>query len=147
MIKNYDYFKDSPDIKKTIVNEHEIISIKEDAKKRFDAFLLIKDQKEMAKYCFENMYEALRELADCIANFEGLKFYSHEISISYLSNKKILDSALIDRFDSFRRTRNKSKYYGEGISFEKLHESIEDMKKIKEILIKKIDENKKKVKK
>ncbi len=119
-------------------NPNEIKAIKEDSIRRFDLFWKQKDNIEMAKYVFENLYESLRELAECIALSDGKKIYSHELTIKYLKEKGSItenDSVL---FDDFRKLRNKSKYYGKNISIEKLKESLNDFKRLKSILISKL---------
>ena len=84
-----------------------------------------------SKYAFENLYEALRELSECVALIKGVKLYSHEDNIKFLKENKIIEEHEFERFDSFRRTRNKSKYYGKDISYSKLKESIDDMISLK----------------
>ncbi len=63
------------------------------------------------KYILENAYESAREAADALLYQEGFKSFSHEASIIYLIKKGFNESELND-FDSFRKIRNKIKYYG-----------------------------------
>jgi len=63
------------------------------------------------KYILENAYESAREAADALLYQEGFKSFSHEASIVYLIKKGFSESEL-NEFDSFRKIRNKIKYYG-----------------------------------
>lgn len=134
-MKSFDEFEDSNQIKKITPNYNEINSIKKDSIDRFKIFWLQKNNKTMSKYVFENLYGSLRELSECIALNEGYKIYSHEITISLLLSKGYLNDIEANVFDSFRKLRNQSKYYGKEISFERLNESLEDFKKLKNKLL------------
>lgn len=134
-MKSFDEFEDSNQIKKITPNYNEINSIKKDSIDRFKIFWLQKNNKTMSKYVFENLYESLRELSECIALNEGYKIYSHEITISLLLSKGYLNDIEANVFDSFRKLRNQSKYYGKEISFERLNESLEDFEKLKNKLL------------
>lgn len=134
-MKEFRSYIGDPNIKKSTPNHNEIISIKEDAISRFETFLKQQDIKEMTKYVFENLYESLRELSEAISLLDGLKIYSHEITISYLSSKGYLEETQAKILDDFRKLRNKSKYYGKDISSQKLKESLPDMIMLKDKLI------------
>ena len=122
-----------------MVNYNEINSIKEDAINRSAIFL--KQINQIPRYSFENLYESLRELAECIALIKGSKIYSHEELIKYLEDEQIIDRSEFQTFDSFRKTRNKSKYYGKDISIEKVKESIDDFKLIYNKLLEWVNNN------
>ncbi|MBU1855166.1 MAG: hypothetical protein KKF89_05575 [Nanoarchaeota archaeon] len=140
-MKPFKKYRESKDVRKTTPNPNEIKSIISDSTKRFETFFNLKHNSEMTKYVFENLYESLRELSECIALTKGLKIYSHEITISFLLSQNILDESKAQIFNDFRKLRNQSKYYGKNISPEKLEESIKDIIKIKDILIKYLEEN------
>ena len=125
----------SDDNKKITPNENEIKSIISDSIKRFKIFYSQKDIPEMTKFVFENIYDSIRELSECICLRDGLKIYSHELTISYLYKIKLLSEPEASFFDDLRILRNKSKYYGENISEDKLDECIEDVKRIFEKLL------------
>lgn len=134
-MKNFDNFEDSDQIKKITPDINEINSIKKYSLDRFKTFWLQKNNKTMAKYVFENLYESLRELSECIALSEGYKIYSHEITISLLLSKGYFNDIEANVFDLFRKLRNQSKYYGKDISFERLNESLDDFEKLKNKLL------------
>ena len=131
-MKKFETYKESKDIRKITPNPNEIKAIIEDSIKRFNTFYEQRNNKEMTKY------ESIRELSECITLKNGLKIYSHEITISYLLHKQILNEGLASTFDNFRKLRNQSKYYGQRISEEKLQESLDDLIKIKNILLKQL---------
>ena len=121
-------------VKQVTPNPNEIQAIKRDSLERFDMFWKQKDTKNMAKYVFENLYEALRELPECITLNEGLKIYAHDLVISHLKRGNHLSEEDAEAFDSIRRMRNQSKYYGKDISFEKLQETLDDFRRLKQAL-------------
>jgi len=129
----------SKDIKKITPNENEISAIISDSKRRFSIFYNSRNEKEMSKYVFENLYDSIRELAECIALKNGLKIYSHEITIKYLFEQKKINDFDAKFFDDIRILRNRSKYYGENISYEKVLETVQDMKELFEKLLKMLE--------
>ena len=126
--------KNKEHLKDVTPNPNEIQAIRRDALERFDTFWKQKDTKTMAKYVFENLYEALRELSECIALNKGRKIYAHDLVISYLRHENHLSEEDSEAFDSMRRARNQSKYYGKDISFEKLQETPDDFRRLKRAL-------------
>lgn len=121
------------DIRSITPNPNEIDAIKKDALRRFILFFNLKDSKEMSKYVFENLYEAVRELVECIVLFNGFKIYSHEDSFRFLLQNKIVNDSDFYVLDNLRRLRNQSKYYGKEISNERLKESLETFVKFKKM--------------
>ncbi|MFP4656973.1 MAG: hypothetical protein ACLFNK_05345, partial [Candidatus Woesearchaeota archaeon] len=107
---------------------------------RFDTFEKEKDNRNMTKYVFENLYESIREISECITLLDGIKIYSHEITIIYLREKGYIDDKKASRFDDIRRLRNKSKYYGKEISPEKLKDSLDNFNDLRVSLENKFQE-------
>lgn len=132
-MKAFNYTDES--IKKITPNQNEIAAIQISAKQRFYSFAQLRKNTAMSKYVFENLYEAIRELAECIALRDGLKIYSHEVTISYLLEKDAITDTLASRFDSFRKLRNKSKYYGKNISAETLQDCYNDLTQLQKLLL------------
>ena len=57
-----------------------------------------------------NFYEALREIVEAIAIQDGYKVYSHEAFTYYL--KELGEDRIAEKFDRFRKIRNRINYYG-----------------------------------
>ena len=142
-MRKFGEFKDSQFVKRITPNPNEIEAIKKDSIERFETFWSQRGNKAMAKYVFENLYEALRELSECIALIGGYKIYSHDITISYLYESGYITEPDMHKFDSFRKLRNQSKYYGDDISYEKLVESTDHFRRLKNILEKLVNQQRK----
>jgi len=67
-----------------------------------------------ARKIVSNYYDALRSILEAIAALDGYKIYSHEAFSDFLKEKK--ESLMAEKFDRFRRIRNKINYYGSNIS-------------------------------
>lgn len=60
-------------------------------------------------------YDALRELLEAAALFNGLKIYNHECFVPFIKN--ILNNPVFsDEFDILRKIRNGINYYGEKVT-------------------------------
>ncbi len=112
-MRPFEYFLKHGDAKKTSKDLELAKSLIKDMNGRIEKSLLLDPQK-FPKIIFENIYDALRDFCDAILASEGFKSYSHQASISYLSNKG-LDFPTLNEFDQLRYKRNGSKYYGEPI--------------------------------
>ena len=60
-----------------------------------------------------NFYEALREVVEAIAAKDGYKVYSHEAFTYYL--RDVGEILISEKFDRFRKIRNRINYYGKAI--------------------------------
>ena len=134
MIREIDFTKPSKDIKQITPNLNEIKSIHEDAINRYDTFLKQINDKDMSKYVFENLYDSIREISECIVLLDKLKIYSHEMTISYIFQKDYINHSEASIFNDIRNLRNKSKYYGKAISHEKVQETISQFEELKKKL-------------
>jgi len=133
-MRKIDFTKPNKDIKFITTNLNEVKSIFKDALKRYDTFLKQINDENMSKYVFENLYESIREISECIVLLDGLKIYSHEMTIIYIYQKNYLDISQAKIFDDIRDLRNKSKYYGKTISHEKIQETFSYFQELKEKL-------------
>ena len=85
-----------------------------------------------ARKIVSNYYDALRSILEAIAALDGYKIYSHEAFSDFLKEKK--ESLMAEKFDRFRRIRNKINYYGSNISPEEAKEYKESITEIINIL-------------
>ncbi len=110
MVKDFEFFLKKGDVKRQ--NPDKNLS-NATLKESLDRLQLAKNLvgKEKPKYILENAYDAMREAADSILYIEGFKSFSHEASISFLSNKNFDETDIIE-LNRFRKLRNGIKYYG-----------------------------------
>lgn len=134
-MKEFDFYLQKGDVKKTIIDRNLAESLKKSAVQRLDAASSLPINEKMCKIIFENSYEATREAADAVLAVNGYKSYSHEATIAFLSKEKILEENSINILDSMRRKRNRMKYYGRKSSPEEAKEALEFAKKILPVLL------------
>lgn len=78
-----------------------------------------------ARKILSNYYDVLRSILEAIAILEGYKVYSHEAFTYFLKEKN--EEALANKFDRFRKIRNKVNYYGKSVSIEEVEEYKEEI--------------------
>jgi hypothetical protein len=78
-------------------------------------------------------YDILRSILEAISALDGYKVYSHEAFTYFLKKKQ--ENVLADKFDIFRKRRNRINYYGENISPDEAEDNINEMKKVIKVLI------------
>ncbi|PIU75728.1 hypothetical protein COS75_02820 [Candidatus Pacearchaeota archaeon CG06_land_8_20_14_3_00_35_12] len=75
------------------------------------------------------LYDALREILECMALGKGYKIYNHECYSSFL--KEIIGlSREADIFDNLRKIRNGINYYGIKVSKDEANNIIGDLKQL-----------------
>ncbi|MEM3374777.1 MAG: hypothetical protein QXE31_06215 [Candidatus Woesearchaeota archaeon] len=139
-MKPFEYYQEIGEIRETNFNQKEYESLINDAKKRYVFFSNLNIDRINAKFVFENLYEAIRELLDAILLKNNLKSYSHQANISYAKEKKILNQKDSIILDELRDKRNKSKYYGFSFEIKELIEKINEAKRIYNLILKYIEE-------
>src|SRR3989344_1056087 len=72
--------------------------------------------------------DVLRSIVESMSIIEGYKIYSHEAFTYFLKEKG--EEIISEKFDRFRKIRNKINYYGGNISAEEVKENIEEIKEI-----------------
>lgn len=81
-----------------------------------------------ASTIMSNFYEALREIVEAITAKEGYKIYSHEAYTYYLKERG--EELTAEKFDRFRKIRNRIHYYGKTIEKESVKMNREEILKI-----------------
>jgi|SRR3989344_1915583 len=81
-----------------------------------------------ARKIMSNYYDVLRSIVESMSIIEGYKIYSHEAFTYFLKEKG--EEIISEKFDRFRKIRNKINYYGGNISAEEVKENIEEIKEI-----------------
>lgn len=82
-----------------------------------------------------NYYDVLRSVLEAMAAIKGLKIYNHEAFTYFL--KEIGEEGISEKFDRFRKIRNRINYYGKDIAPEEANDSKEEIKKLIKLLINK----------
>ncbi|MAG15790.1 hypothetical protein CMO88_01885 [Candidatus Woesearchaeota archaeon] len=85
-----------------------------------------------ARKVMTNYYDVLRSVLEAILALEGYKTYSHEAFTYFLKEKD--EQLIAEKFDRFRKIRNKINYYGKDISVEEVKEHSTEIIKMIEIL-------------
>ncbi len=80
-----------------------------------------------ARKIISNYYDTLRSIIEALAAKEGFKVYSHEAFTYFLQEKN--EQLLAEKFDRYRKIRNKINYYGKEISLEEAKEYKEEIKR------------------
>jgi len=79
------------------------------------------------------LYSALRQTVEALCLQEGYKVYSHEAFVAYLREKRA--SYLAERFDHYRKLRNRAEYYATNISKETARHASEEIPRLREELL------------
>ena len=78
-------------------------------------------------------YNSLRQVLESICLKEGLKVYSHEAFTAYLVSKG--ENNLAEKFDRYRKLRNKIQYYGYEISPATAKRSRDNIEKLRLLIL------------
>lgn len=82
-----------------------------------------------------NYYDCLRQILESMSSLDSYKIYQHEAFKYYLIEKD--ENVISEKFDRFRKIRNKINYYGEDISIDEAKEVTQEIKRIIDVLINK----------
>ena len=91
---------------------------------------------DSARKITSNYYDVLRSLIEALTTLDGYKMYSHEAYTHYLKEKG--EEHLAEKYDRYRKIRNKINYYGEDINTEEAKEYTKEITQLIEILKKKL---------
>lgn len=105
------------------------------AKLRLEFIKSLDIKEEFSQFIFEEAYETMREASQAIMSLKGYKPYSHEATISFISEQHILFDDEISDFDYYRVLRHDSIYRAINISIKITKDAI----KFTELLIKKFN--------
>ena len=80
---------------------------------------------ESARKIMSNYYDVLRSILEAISAIDGYKIYSHEAFTYFLKEKG--EERIAQKFDRFRKIRNKINYYGKNITPEEADENTREI--------------------
>lgn len=66
----------------------------------------------------------MREASHALMSAAGYKPLSHEVVTAYLRDKEKLDQSTVEKFDSYRKLRNRAQYSAQKITVIRTQESI-----------------------
>jgi len=98
------------------------------SEKDIEFFKSLEINENSSRKIMSNFYDILRSILEAIAALDGFKIYSHEAFTYFLKEKE--ENILFEKFDRFRKIRNKINYYGEDISVEETKEIIGEIVKM-----------------
>ena len=99
---------------------------------RREAIRAIPITQNSASTIMANFYDCLREIVEAIGAREGYKVYSHEAYTYFLREKG--ESLIAEKFDRFRKIRNRINYYGKPIDMASTTAHTAEIEKIIEEL-------------
>lgn len=91
-----------------------------------------------ARKVVSGYYDILREILEGLAAIKGYKIYSHETFTYFL--KKNGEDIRAEKFDRFRLIRNRINYYGKSVSCEEAKEYSEEIKKMIDYFLRKLND-------
>ena len=103
-------------------------SLLENSEEDLSFFENLEINEKSARKIMSNYYDILREVLEALALIDGYKIYSHESFKYFLLEKN--EKRISEKFDRFRKIRNKLNYYGKSISKEETKKNIVEIKKI-----------------
>lgn len=85
-----------------------------------------------ARKIMSNHCDVLRSILEAISALDGYKIYSHEAFTYFLKEKD--EIVIAEKFDRFRKIRNRINYYGKNISIEEVKENVAEITELIVIL-------------
>lgn len=125
MLKNFNYYLETGDVKKQEPDLSEAKSLIEKAERRLNRVKSDKLSESNADLLFEDAYEVIRESAQSLMSLKGYKPYSHEATVAFVKefHKEFTDYE-VNNFDRFRKLRNNSIYKAVIIDIQDANEII-----------------------
>jgi len=125
VLKNFNYYLETGDVKKQEPDLSEAKSLIEKAERRLNRVKSDKLSESNADLLFEDAYEVIRESAQSLMSLKGYKPYSHEATVAFIKefHKEFTDYE-VNNFDRFRKLRNNSIYKAVIIDIQDANEII-----------------------
>jgi len=125
VLKNFNYYLETGDVKKQEPDLSEAKSLIEKAERRLNRVKSDKLSESNADLLFEDAYEVIRESAQSLMSLKGYKPYSHEATVAFVKefHKEFTDYE-VNNFDRFRKLRNNSIYKAVIIDIQDANEII-----------------------
>lgn len=108
-------------------------SLERSARQAIETAKLIPLNEKSLKTILRELYEGLRQYCEAIGFIEEYKFDSHEV-ITYFLRDVLKENKIAEKFDRYRKLRNRVNYYGEEIDIETVKEALEEIPKLFDLL-------------
>lgn len=129
---NFDDFVKGGKVRVADKNESLVKSLVKTADEDFKFFDKMKIDDSSSRKLVSNFYDILRALLEALAISKGYKIYSHEAFTFFLN--EIGEESLSEKFEVYRKIRNKINYYGKDVSVDEAEEYVNDIKELIKLL-------------
>ncbi len=110
MILPFQNYIDNKDVEQQRSDAEQARFLMDKARRRLQYITQKAVDESNADFIFEDAYDCMREASHAIMALRGYKPLSHEPLVAFLRDEEALDQRIVERFDSFRKLRNKSVY-------------------------------------
>jgi hypothetical protein len=132
---NWQDFIRNGKVKKGTPDEQLVVSLVRCAKEDLSFMKELIISEKSSRKIIISYYDTLRSILEAMAAKEGFKVYSHEAFTTFLKEKK--ENILAEKFDRFRKIRNKLNYYGSSLTKEEAEELKDDINQLIDKLMEK----------
>jgi len=124
MIFPFEHYIKEGKVEKQTPNSQKASALMKKAIRRIGHIKSMPLNSEDAEFLFEDIYESIREAGQALMAMKGYKPISHEAVIAFIRDNYKIEEAKIDRFDRYRKIRNKLVYEAERISIEDVKDAM-----------------------
>ena len=124
MIKPFEEYIKEGEVEKQLPDKNEAQALMAKAERRLAYVKERPVQEQNADLIFEDTYDVMREASQALMSATGYKPLTHEVVVAYLRDKERLDQSIVEKFDSYRKLRNRSQYSAQKINALKAQEAI-----------------------
>lgn len=125
MIMPFEYYLNEGKVEKQSPNPQKALSLMNKSIRRIEHIKAQKLNAEDAEFLFEDIYESIREAGQSLMALRGYKPLSHEAVIAFIRDVYNLDPEKINKFDRYRKIRNKLVYEADKIAIEDVKEALQ----------------------
>ena len=118
MIMPFEYYLNEEKVEKQSPNSQKAIALMRKSIRRIEHVKIQTLNSEDAEFLFEDIYESIREAGQALMALKGYKPLSHEAVIAFVRDIYKIDAEKINRFDRYRKIRNKLVYEADKISID-----------------------------
>jgi len=118
MIMPFEYYLNEEKVEKQSPNSQKAIALMRKSIRRIEHVKIQTLNSEDAEFLFEDIYESIREAGQALMAIKGYKPLSHEAVIAFVRDIYKIDAEKINRFDRYRKIRNKLVYEADKISID-----------------------------
>ena len=114
----FEYYLNEEKVEKQSPNSQKAIALMRKSIRRIEHVKIQTLNSEDAEFLFEDIYESIREAGQALMAIKGYKPLSHEAVIAFVRDIYKIDAEKINRFDRYRKIRNKLVYEADKISID-----------------------------